>query len=721
MAVIPQYRQQTRASSAGPGPGQETVGPNVFQALAEGLSIVEERNEERAAVAANAEEMSARSHWAEQIEERKQSAEAGAEGFTESVLKDFDTDAMERVGKVKSKRAQAWLRDRLSQARLGVQQEAMGFEAASLAKFKIDGLSNGLDQARTAASFRPDDYEEILAGQLTAIAASGLPAQARLEMAGSAKSVVAAAAVSGLIERDPEAALKALSSEKSDIAAVNNLEFADRDQLKRAAEQAVALRAREAKASVIQGAANSILGVYETVGPRAGTEALAAISKSGMDAETQAEVRSQVLSGVSSLRAQRREQHADDLVRIERALGDGTAGTGTSAQVDRLYNAGALSPAEYANYQGQIQRAGKARETEQAEAADIAAILSAGLPLDPSNAKQVKALGSAFAIDAAQQPMGSPGWKSIALSYASKARILPPQAEQWVRQAMRSPNAELRANAALFYGDMELTAPEAASGFDAATKGYAGLVSSMVNAGTDPIVAANAAQEATYGVTPQMQERRREQYREISKDNTGALNSLIDENFDTLFTRQPEPTQALQADFGQQVERYFTITGNIDVARDMAWRDVSRVYGPSRVNGEPMVMMMPPERFGVSPEWVREDLGEWLKTNPQADETSAEDVILVPDAITQRNAFSMYDGKPVRPSYKAIGKTGEVLVGADGQIVRYTLPTEDQVRERLVADQAEEGAGLVENAKLKRRVEQNIRDEQDRKRSPLDF
>lgn len=707
MPAIPQYRQQTSASQAGLGPGPESVGPNVFSAVAEGLSVVNERLEERAAVAANAEEMAARSHWMQQIEERKQSAEAGAEGFTDSVLKDYDADAMERVGKVKSRRAQAWLKDRLAQARLGIQQEAMGFEAASLGKLKLDGLSSGLDAARTAADFRPDDYDEILEGQLTAISASGLPADARVQMAAQAKSVVAAAAVNGLIRRDPAQALKELSGEKSELAAVNNLEFAARDQFRQEAERLVALRTREAKAATIQGAASRILGVYETAGPRAGTEALAAISASDLDPDTQAEVRAQVLSGVSSLRAQRREEHADELVSVERALGNGTAGTGASAQVDRLYNAGALSPAEYANYQGQIERATKARLTDQEEAANIAAILSAGLPLDPTNAKQVKALGSAFAIDVGQQPVGSPGWQSIALGYAAKARVLPPQAEAWVRQAMRSPNPELRANAALFFGNMEQTAPEATSTFDAATKGYAGLVSSMVNAGTDPIRAAQVAQEATYGVTPQVLEQRREQYRDIAKQNPGAMNSLINRDFDTAFSSQPVPTQAMQADFGQQVQRYFEVTGDIGVARDMAWKDVTRVYGPSHVNGEPTLMMMPPERFGVSPEWVREDLAEWLKSNPQADETAAEDVYLVPDAVTQRNAFSLYDGKPVRPSYKAIGKSGEVLVGADGQVVRYTLPTEDEVRQRLTTEQGDKNKGLVDDAKMIRSMEQS--------------
>jgi hypothetical protein len=250
MPTIPQYRQQTSASQAGLGPSPESVGPNVFSAVAEGLSVVNERLEERAAVAANAEEMAARSHWMEQIEERKKSAEAGAEGFTDSVLKDYDADAMERVGKVRSRRAQAWLKDRLAQARLGVQQEAMGFEAASLGKLKLDGLTNGLDQARIAADFRPDDYDEILEGQLTAIAASGLPADARVQMAGQAKSVVAAAAVNGLIRRDPALALKELNSApgKSGASSVEALDPDDRLRMRSAAESEIRRRDAEARA-----------------------------------------------------------------------------------------------------------------------------------------------------------------------------------------------------------------------------------------------------------------------------------------------------------------------------------------------------------------------------------------------------------------------------------------------------------------------------------------
>lgn len=252
MPQIPLYRQQTSASQAGLGPGPEAAAPNVFQALAVGVADFSnayvQRQEERAAVAANEEEMAARSYWMQQLQERKQNAPAGADGFTEQVLKDYDEDAAERVKRAGTKQSQRWLKERLTRARLGVQQEAMGFEASSLAQLKLDGLSNGLDAARTAADFRPDDFDEILEGQLTAIAASGLPDLARVEMAGRARTAVAAAAVGGMVRNNPYAALKELGNEQSQVTAVQALDHDDRQRLRSQAEGEIRRRQAEARA-----------------------------------------------------------------------------------------------------------------------------------------------------------------------------------------------------------------------------------------------------------------------------------------------------------------------------------------------------------------------------------------------------------------------------------------------------------------------------------------
>jgi hypothetical protein len=252
MPQIPVYRQQTTASSAGLGPGAAQAAPNVFQALAPAVEKFEQaqerRREERAAVAANQEEMDARSYWMTQLQERKKNAPAGAEGFTEQALKDYDADLNERIARAQTPTSKAWLRQRLAQARLGVQQDAMAFEAQSLGDLKIDGLNRGRDAARTAAQFRPSDFEQILEGQLTATAASGLPDQQRLERAAEDRAAIAEAAVSGLVSRDPRRALKELENETSEVPSVQALTFEARQRQRNAAEAEIRRLEAERKA-----------------------------------------------------------------------------------------------------------------------------------------------------------------------------------------------------------------------------------------------------------------------------------------------------------------------------------------------------------------------------------------------------------------------------------------------------------------------------------------
>lgn len=256
MPVIPTYQQRTSAMGAGLGPGPRAAGSNFFQALAPVAEryekIQQERAEERAAVAATDELMQARSHWLEELEKRKQAAPAGAPDFTPQTLKDFDADLEERINRAQSATARAWLRERLQQVRLGIQQEAMAFEASALAKLKLDGLASAADGARIAAEFRPGDFDAILEEQLTAIAASGLPDQARAELAEMHRATIADAAVLGLIRRDPRAALAELNNEQSANTAVQSLTFDARQRLRSAAEQEVRRLDAEAKANLTE-------------------------------------------------------------------------------------------------------------------------------------------------------------------------------------------------------------------------------------------------------------------------------------------------------------------------------------------------------------------------------------------------------------------------------------------------------------------------------------
>lgn len=694
MPTIPQYQRRVGAQGElGPGP-TASLASQVAPALTELGATVDRSNYQRRVVAAQDSLSTLRMKAAQQFQQAQNEAAPGGKDFTPNVLKGFDglvTETTQTLDPVVRKMVQ----QESKQIRENLFNSALNFEARTGVANRSSQFDASTDKLAVAVGIDPAQFNDAVASQSAILAELDLPPEVRAAHAQRLQDTLTQAAAAGLAKQDPEGVLAALSTAKSGDARFDGLSAQARAQVQKVAT-----------AHLVQQSADAITGIYESQGPKAGAELLANLSKSGLPPDLQGEVRAQVLSQLSGIRTVRRQERAQDLVKVERSIGDRTAGQATRVLVDDLYESGALTEDQYAGYYAQIDAAGRERTKDAEAQAALTAALSSGLPLDPTDAKHRDALERSFAVDTSAAPVGTEMWQSIALGYASKTRMLPPQAIQWTRQAIRSPDPQLQATAAQFYADAETTAPESLVGFDTQTKAYAGLVSSMIAAGTPDVRAAEAANEATYKASPQVREFRREQYKALAKGTNSTLSDLIDRDFDPgWFSSAPAATQALAADYGMQEARYYEITGDIERSREMAWKDVKRVYGPTRVNGEPQLMMMPPERFGVTPEAVRKDIGAWLAQNPQADGTTAEDVNLVPDASTQRNAFSMYDGSPVRPSYKAIGKSGEILVGSDGLPVRYTLPGEaDVMRDRAVENQ-EVARDQIEDARLKRRME----------------
>lgn len=247
MPRIPTYEQQTRATGPlGPGPS-EPASPlaSLAQSARQLAAFAQQKTEEQAIVSANGELMDARSAWLTQLEQRKQNAPDGAAEFTPGVLKDFDADASERMKRAATPKARQYLQERLGQVRLGLQQDAMQFEAAAIVSSKIAGLNNSVESARTALDFRPGDFGSIAEEQLTAIANSGLEPTRQAEIATKAKAMLASAAVGGMIRRNPYAALKELDNEKSSVLSVRALDYPDRLRMRQDAETEI--RRREAE------------------------------------------------------------------------------------------------------------------------------------------------------------------------------------------------------------------------------------------------------------------------------------------------------------------------------------------------------------------------------------------------------------------------------------------------------------------------------------------
>jgi len=252
MPAIPTYQQRTSVGGAGLGPGPMSSSPTgiIGQAIGRvGDDLLQAEHfkhqqavqaqheqDELALIDANATEMNVRSKWAQQMLERKQAAQPGADGFVPQVLNDYDAETADTLKGVTNKKARAYLQNRFADVRLSLQNDAMSFESASRGQVKKSRLEDATSAAMTAARIRPQDFESILMAQQGTMENFGLTDAEKAAAIPQARSNIASAAVEGLIEQDPYKTLKELRNENSIVLAVKSLDYGDRDKLINAAE-----------------------------------------------------------------------------------------------------------------------------------------------------------------------------------------------------------------------------------------------------------------------------------------------------------------------------------------------------------------------------------------------------------------------------------------------------------------------------------------------------
>ncbi len=651
---------------------------------------------------------------------------------------------------------------------------------------------------------QPDRVEYEIANQRSIIDGTakrrGWSDEQKAEAIVGARSQTYSDVISRYLANDqPNKAAKFLGSVRERISGdqIGRIENAINDAQDRlnAQQQSAAITARS----------NSILSVFQSQGPEAGNEAVAKLQKSGLPLDVQADVYSKVQSGLNLFRNQKQEAHADELAGLQKAIANGTAGPDQFNTIEQLWKNNALSPTERASLIGRVESTYVQNAGDVAAAQAIREAMASGTPLDPSNTDQRKALASAFKQDTLEIPVGSQAWQGAASAYAARTRMLPDQAVSWVRSAIRSPDPKVAGPAAAFLGSIQATAPDAMSGIDSDTKAFAATVSSMIDSGTQPEKAIETARQTIFETNEAILKQRKSAYgtgkNALALTSNGELNSFIDRDFDTAFSFQPAATPEMQADFNSQAEKYYLKTGDINIARDLAWNDMKRVYGPSEVNGIKQMMPLPPERFGVSAKDVRADLEAFISGKPApsapkglktpgnidlnkrpvvhnedgsistvrsisigtdqgetliptvsdegkilsedeavalyrktgrhlgifnsvedatryakdlheeqaiqyggaAPDISADDIALVPDALTLRAVSSILEGEVQNPSYKLVNtKTGDLVVNKRGIPVRYTLPNQEETSTRIKAAQEQAKTDAVKQVEQAR-------------------
>lgn len=421
-----------------------------------------------------------------------------------------------------------------------------------------------------------------------------------------------------------------------------------RARLSEQAQREVKQQQVAAQAAQADSIANAVIGTYAKAGPDAGSAELAKLQKSGLPEDVINTVYGKVSTGVSRMRDIQQQAHSDDIAGLNASIEAKNVGPESFLALDKLWQAGALTPMEKASLIGRIEGAHLAGAQQAALATTVRDALANGTPLDPSNSDQRKAVTAAFTQDAQGATTGSDSWQALASAYAVRTRMLPDPAASWVRSAIRSPDPKIAAPAVQFFGSIASQAPDAASGFDTQTKAFAGMANAMIEAGTPAEKAIEVARQTTLEQNHAVVKQREEVYRKVT-DSDSALDNYIDRDFDpSLFSSQPAAPAGLKLDFAQQAGRYFQYTGDLQSARDLAWQDIKRIYGVSEVNGAKQMMVLPPERFGVKPEQIRQDLDNAAKGPISVDEAMKS---------VQRTQLSPAQEKDYRAWLSRIGMT----------------------------------------------------------------
>lgn len=379
-------------------------------------------------------------------------------------------------------------------------------------------------------------------------------------------------------------------------------------QAKKAAEAA-------AKKATVDRYSASIMGEYSKFGPEAGAAALAKIEK--LPPDIRRDIYAQVNSDQARIREVTQQQFASQLANINSQISTDTTTDSTQTEIDLLWNKGAFSPQEYASLTSRVEASKVQGATNAAATAVIRQSLETGQPIDPSNTKVMKALDGAFAQDVLNTKPGSESWQFAAGAYATRTRALPTQALAWARSSLRSPDAAVAARAAQFLGGVDASAPDAMGQVDQTTRAMASTINDLIQSGTDPEAAVTMARDRILDANPAIVKQRADAYKaggtkSFAANSSNALKSFVDRDFDTWLTKEPAITSELDVAFRSQSEQYYVRTGDINKAHELAWKDLKRVYGPSKVNGEPQLMAFPPENFGISPDDVRRDVGQFL-------------------------------------------------------------------------------------------------------------
>ena len=311
--------------------------------------------------------------------------------------------------------------------------------------------------------------------------------------------------------------------------------------------------------------------------------------------------------------------------------------------IERAFDSGKITGAK----RTQLILAWQEQEQERQDRAERAALISQSLenqiPLDRKNPIHVDAVDEAYAsrMAIANDPENTPQQKRIgineAFSYgmnlAIKSNIMPEKMKADFRRfaiAGDSGSVQFLSN---MYEQLVIEAPQTLNEIGIHESAIYGSVSNLLRAGMDLDVAVEISRN-----NARIPEGERDVLAERYKAEDKAPGERLQKQIGSstkFWRRTPTASAAQENSYNALEHAYYQLTGgDVEVASNLAFQELSRIYSRTDVNGRAQSMPYAPERETGMTE---DELRGQLKTIARKNKIPIENLEISPDAQTGRD------------------------------------------------------------------------------------
>lgn len=292
----------------------------------------------------------------------------------------------------------------------------------------------------------------------------------------------------------------------------------------------------------------------------------------------------------------------------------------------------------------------KAKEAVQL--AHVQSFLNGDNLIDPKSTAMKKAINSHFeqAIAPQLSNLDDVEKANVISGYVEKVGLLPTSLQGQLRAITRNGNPEQQAFAADLISRIQEKSPMALDDMPEKDISYGLMMAQYLRYGMDTEEAIIRLEKQFDPLQRDVIDKRRGEFKEFEVNAEDEVKEVLKSpRFEFLpignlteLSEFPDINTQTQSDYENILRQEYVTTGDMEVAKKSAAQIFKRTYGVTKITGEPRVIKYPPEKYysvpGISDEWMGEQVLDEVRKIDEYKEAKSEDVVVVPDTITARQA-----------------------------------------------------------------------------------